>query len=52
MWYRDRLAAGEARSAVGMIERRCKITIGARLKLTNALMARSRAEADWHLAVA
>jgi hypothetical protein len=43
MWYRDRLACGEAIGS-GMIEGGCKNTIGARLKLNNARWRIRRAE--------
>ena len=43
MWYRDRLAAGEAIGS-GMIEGGCKNTIAARLKLNNARWRIRRAE--------
>ena len=43
MWYRDRLACGEAVGS-GMIEGGCKNTIAARLKLNNARWRIRRAE--------
>jgi hypothetical protein len=43
MWYRDRLACGDAIGS-GMIEGGCKNTIGARLKLNNARWRVRRAE--------
>ena len=43
MWYRDRLACGEAIGS-GMIEGGCKNTIAARLKLNNARWRIRRAE--------